>query len=188
MLDNIYFLGIMPTCKLFIACVLKTIMEKIMKILTKLFAVIALSASVVATAGWGWGPFGNNDGYYGYGPHRGYNTNWGPFDGRSDWGPFDSRSNWGPFDGRSNWGPFSGANDWVNDTNFGFNFDTKNKTDNRYSGRADAVGSGRADAYATGRVQAEAIAHAQAEAYNRGYAAAQAEAARMAAEVNKADK
>jgi hypothetical protein len=55
----------------------------------------------------------------------------------------DNGSNWGPFNGASNWGPFSGANNWMNDTDFGFNFNTKNKVDNHVSGKADTKFDGQ---------------------------------------------
>jgi hypothetical protein len=76
-------------------------------------------------------------------------------DNGSNWGPLDTGSNWGPFNGATNWGPFQGANNWVNDTDFGFNFNTKNKIDNQVSGKADGYVKGEADAYAKGYVDAK---------------------------------
>jgi hypothetical protein len=57
--------------------------------------------------------------------------------GGNNWGPFNGGSNAGPFNGGSNWGPFKGGNNWLNDTDFGMNFNTKNKTDNTASGVFD---------------------------------------------------
>jgi hypothetical protein len=43
----------------------------------------------------------------------------------------------------------------MNDTDFGFNFNTKNKIDNRVAGKADAKFDGQADAYTKGYVDAQ---------------------------------
>jgi len=75
-------------------------------------------------------------------------------DNGSNWGPFDGGSNAGPFNGASNWGPFNGANNWLNDTDFGFSFNTKNTVDNQVSGKADGKFDGKADAYAKGYADA----------------------------------
>jgi hypothetical protein len=93
----------------------------------KIIAIATLVAATSASAGF----FNNND-------------------NGSNWGPIDSGTNWGPFNGASNWGPFSGANNWMNDTDFGFNFNTKNKVDNTVSGKADTKFNGQAEAYAKG--------------------------------------
>jgi hypothetical protein len=97
----------------------------------KIIAIATLVAATSASAGF----FNNND-------------------NGSNWGPFDSGSNMGPFNGASNWGPFSGAQNWMNDTDFGFNFNTKNKIDNRVAGKADAQFAGQAEAYAKGYADA----------------------------------
>lgn len=55
-------------------------------------------------------------------------------------------TNWGPFDSGSNFGPFNGMSNWMNDTDFGFNFNTKNKVDNKVSGQAEGYAKGYADA------------------------------------------
>jgi hypothetical protein len=67
----------------------------------------------------------------------------------------------------SNWGPFNGASNWVNDTDFGFNFNTKNKIDNQASGKAEGKFDGQADAYAKG--QADAYAKGYVDAKNKYY-------------------
>jgi hypothetical protein len=58
----------------------------------------------------------------------------------------DGSTNWGPFDSGSNLGPFNGMSNWMNDTDFGFNFNTKNKVDNKVSGQAEGYAKGYADA------------------------------------------
>ena len=58
----------------------------------------------------------------------------------------DGSTNWGPFDSGSNFGPFNGMSNWMNDTDFGFNFNTKNKVDNKVSGQAEGYAKGYADA------------------------------------------
>jgi hypothetical protein len=73
----------------------------------------------------------------------------------ANWGPFDGGSNMGPFNGMSNMGPFNGGNNWLNDTDFGFNFNTKNKVDNTVSGKAVAKLEGQADGYAKGYADAK---------------------------------
>ena len=95
-------------------------------------------------------------------------SNFGPFNGGTNLGPFEtgqSRAfeggqNWGPFNGLGNFGPFKNTNDWYNDTDFGFNFNTKNKVDNKSQAAADGNFSGQGDAYAKG--QADAYAKGQA--------------------------
>jgi hypothetical protein len=61
-------------------------------------------------------------------------------------GDDNGNTNWGPFDGGSNVGPFNGMSNWLNDTDFGFNFNTKNKIDNKVSGQAEGYAKGYADA------------------------------------------
>ena len=60
----------------------------------------------------------------------------------------------------SNFGPFKNDNNWLNDSDFGFNFNTKNKVDNKSTAAADANATGAADAYGKG----------VADAYAKGYA------------------
>jgi len=98
----------------------------------KIIAIATLVAATSASAGF----FNNND-------------------NGSNWGPLDSGSNFGPFNGASDWGPFTGANNWLNDTDFGFNFNTKNKVDNTVAGHAETKLKGEADAYAKGYIDAQ---------------------------------
>ena len=169
-----------------------------MKTITILIAILSLASGLTAQAANPWMPWDNNN----YGNNNFFDrikpwgnnndggffdgmSNWGPFDSGSNFGPFDSGSNFGPFDGMSNWGPFNGDSnfgpfsnvaDWVNDTDFGFYFNTKNKfanqneayTDSNFSGSADAYAKGQADAYAKG--QADGYAQGQADAFGNGQA------------------
>ena len=140
----------------------------------KIYTTVAISGLMISSA------FADNHPMPapGYNPYYGgYNgNNFGPFNGMTNWGPFDSGSNFGPFKGLGNFGPFKNTNDWYNDTDFGFNFNTKNKVDNKsqaaadgnFSGQADAYAKGQADAYAKG--QADGYAQGKADAYARGYA------------------
>ena len=65
-------------------------------------------------------------------------------------------------------GPFQNSNNWLNDTDMGFNFNTKNKVDNSSSATIDGQATGQVDAYAKG--QADAFAQGQADAYAKGLA------------------
>ena len=176
---------------------LKTFTELEMKTIKKLIVILSIALGLNAQAANPWMPWDNNygndnffdritpwgnnndggffDGMSNFGPFDS-GSNFGPFDSGSNFGPFDGMSNWGPFNGDSNFGPFSNVADWVNDTDFGFYFDTKNKfanqneayTDGNFSGSADAYAKGQADAYAKG--QADGYAQGQADAFGNGQA------------------
>ena len=155
-------------------------MANTFKTLAIVTALGATSAMAYNNNNYGWGMF-DNAGVSDANGNTDAGTNWGPFKGVSNWGPFDGGNNWGPFTGVSNFGPFSNDNNWLNDTDFGFNFNTKNKVDNRSTGSVDGKASGYADGYAKGQADARAkgyadgYAKAQADAYAKGYADAQAQ-------------
>ncbi len=126
--------------------------------------------------GWGagkgfsnWGPFDSGSNF---GPFDSA-SNWGPFSGENNWGPFDGGSDWGPFSGENNWGPFSNVNDMVNDSDWGFYYNNKNKisnkgyarADGKYAGELQSRGSGYADGYTKGN--ADAYYKGQAEGYGK---------------------
>lgn len=146
-----------------------------------------LLASTVVSAG-PWMPWDNNNNGYNnndnfmdsWNPFASGNTNWNPMDAGSNWGPFSSGSNFGPFDSASkfnpldassdfgpfnadqNWGPLSNMNDMVNESDWGFYYENKNKVSNKGYARADgkyaeelsARGVGYADGYTKGNADA----------------------------------
>jgi len=100
-------------------------------------------------AGSNWGPFNNG-------------SNIGPFDSSSKFNPFDGSSNFGPFNADQNWGPLNNMNDMVNESDWGFYYENKNKVSNKGYSRADGKyaealevrGVGYADGYTKGNADA----------------------------------
>lgn len=144
-----------------------------------------LLASTIVNAGpwmpWDNNSYNNNDSFMdSWNPFASGNTNWNPLDAGSNWGPFSSGSNFGPFDSASkfnpldassdfgpfnadqNWGPLSNMNDMVNESDWGFYYENKNKVSNKGYARADgkyaeqlsARGVGYADGYTKGNADA----------------------------------
>ncbi len=152
-----------------------------------LLSLTLLASSIVSAAPWmpwdnnsnnndgimdSWNPFGNSSTNWNpmnsgsnFGPFSS-GSNFGPFDSGSQFNPFDGDSNFGPFNADQNWGPLNNMNEMVNDSDWGFYYENKNKTTNKGYARADAKYSAELDARGIG--YADGYAKGNADAYYKG--------------------
>ena len=151
-----------------------------------LFSLVILASFAVSAQPWmpwdnnssnnsimdSWNPFGNSssnwnpmDSGSNFGPFNS-GSNFSPFESGSSFNPFDGGSNFGPFNVDQNWGPLSNMNNMVNESDWGFYYENKNKTSNKGYARAD--GKYAAEIEARGIGYTDGYTKSNADAYYKG--------------------